>query len=181
MKQEDIIKIVKESKSKTEVCNKIGLHTNGKGFKEFEILISQYNIDISHFDRGNGKKRKYELITKKCPVCEKEFKVGKNQPREKQTCSYACSNTFFRSGKNNANWKEESYRTTCFLYHEKKCVICGEGKIVDVHHYDENNKNNSPENLIPLCPTHHTYWHSRFKDLVKDKIDDYVKTFILKK
>jgi len=54
--------------------------------------------------------------------------------------------------KNNKN-----YRTICFNYHKKKCVCCEESLIVEVHHFDENKENNSPDNLIPLCPTHHRY------------------------
>jgi 5-methylcytosine-specific restriction endonuclease McrA len=71
------------------------------------------------------------------------------------------------------DWKESAYRTTCFLHHEKKCVVCGEDKIIDVHHYDENKNNNSTENLIPLCPTHHRYWHSRYRSLIQKKVDHY--------
>lgn len=52
--------------------------------------------------------------------------------------------------------------------------------IVAVHHYDGNHDNNSPENLIPLCPTHHQYVHSRYKKLVQEKIDYYRSEFIKK-
>ena len=93
------------------------------------------------------------------------------------TCSHSCANTYFRSGINNPNWKENTYRTTCFLYHKKECIICGENKIVEVHHLDENNKNNSPNNLIPLCPTHHQYWHSRYKVEIEQKVIDYITEF----
>lgn len=60
-------------------------------------------------------------------------------------------------------------------------MICGENKIVAVHHYDENRKNNSIENLIPLCPTHHQYVHSRYKEEVMDKINKYRNQFITNK
>jgi len=179
MKSKEIEKIFKTSYSKSEACSKMGFNINGNGFRKLEAIVKEFNIDISHFNRGSDKKRKYELITKKCPICSKEFSVGKNQPKEKQTCSYACSNSYFRSGINNPNWKVDSYRTTCFLYHEKKCVVCSEDKIVDVHHYDENKHNNNIENLIPLCPTHHAYWHSRYKNIVKDKVEKYRNSFIL--
>lgn len=46
-----------------------------------------------------------------------------------------------------------------------------------VHHFDENKKNNTKENLIPLCPTHHQYWHSRYRFLVEGKIVKYIKNF----
>jgi len=106
---------------------------------------------------------------RKCPVCDK---IIKN--KDSNTCSYSCSNTFYRSGRNASNWNEETYRTTCFEYHEKKCVICSEELIVAVHHLDGNRENNKPENLIPLCATHHQYWHSRYRYLIEDKVTQYI-------
>ena len=120
-------------------------------------------------------KAKQARITKECPVCKKDFTSFKTE--KKTTCSYACSNKHFRVGEGNGNWKQDTYRSTCFLYHKKKCVICDEEKIVSVHHYNENHKDNRPENLIPLCPTHHTYVHSGFRDEVQPMIDDYIKNF----
>ena len=108
---------------------------------------------------------------KHCPICNNIIKT----PKHNTTCSHSCANTFYRTGKNHGNWKEESYRSTCFFYHKKECVICKENNIVEVHHLDENSKNNNPNNLIPLCPTHHRYWHSRYKHLVEEQILIYVK------
>jgi predicted nucleic acid-binding Zn ribbon protein len=107
---------------------------------------------------------------KECVVCSKPIKNWKTG----YTCSNACSNKHFRSGENNGNWKQDAYRTTCFAKHEKKCVVCGEQNIVEVHHLDHNDKNNDPSNLIPLCPTHHQYWHSKFKYLIENKVRDYI-------
>ncbi|WP_189413753.1 HNH endonuclease [Mesorhizobium sp. M00.F.Ca.ET.217.01.1.1] len=109
----------------------------------------------------------------KCPVCEEVVKS------DAVTCSHACSNTLFRSGENHPNWSEDAYRTTCFTHHEKKCVVCGEENIVEVHHLDEDKTNNNPSNLIPLCPTHHQYWHSRFKSQVEGAILRYAQGFVL--
>ncbi len=39
---------------------------------------------------------------------------------------------------------------------------------------DENNLNNNPSNLIPLCPTHHQYWHSNFKYLIEKRVLAYI-------
>lgn len=111
---------------------------------------------------------------KNCPLCARpirNYKTGK-------TCSHACANKQFRSGRNNGNWKEDAYRTTCFEVHEKICVVCGESNIVEVHHFDGDHDNNSADNLVPLCPTHHKYCHSRFYALIKPAVDDYVKNRI---
>lgn len=51
--------------------------------------------------------------------------------------------------------------------------MCGECKVVDVHHYDEDHGNKSKENLIPLCPTHHGYVHSRYKQEVIPVIEEF--------
>ena len=123
---------------------------------------------------------------KLCPICGKPIKNYKKN----QTCSTSCANTFFRSGKNNPNWKsvkdytetnckisEHGVRKICFSFHDKKCIICGENIIVEAHHYDGNNKNNHPANLVPLCPTHHRYWHSNHQHLIKKQVDVYLETF----
>ncbi len=110
---------------------------------------------------------------KLCPVCESPIKNYKTST----TCSYSCSNTLFRSGEDNPNWRRDSYVSTCFLYHTKQCVVCGETNIVAVHHYDKNKSNNDPRNLVPMCPTHHQYMHSRFRGLIKNTVDKYVSNF----
>lgn len=127
---------------------------------------------------------KYPRINKICPICGIEFTVSEAKKKNKTTCSHSCANTYFRSGKSNPNYKEDDdlagavkYVRVCFRHHEKKCVCCDESNVVEVHHYDGNKTNNSPENLIPLCPTHHQYWHSKFKYLIEQKVHDYVETF----
>ena len=113
---------------------------------------------------------------KLCPVCNKKYECFKKQ--NKKTCSYSCSNKFFRTGENNGNWKNNSYRTTCFSRHEKKCIICNETKIVAVHHYNGNHNDNKIENLIPMCPTHHQYMHSKHIREILPIVEKYVKNFI---
>ncbi len=110
-----------------------------------------------------------------CEICSKPIKKYKANA----TCSTSCANTKFRTGIDNPNWKDDSYRTTCFHYHEKKCVVCDERKIVAVHHLDENHHNNEPSNLIPLCPTHHQYWHSQHKGDIEDLVWTYIAAWKL--
>ncbi len=166
---------VKHSYCKSDVCRLLGFPINGRYREKVNELIKSYNIDASHFDGGRGRRFKYKRILKECPVCLTKFQALGGNPREKMTCSYACSNSYFRSGINNPNWKESRYTTTCFLYHQKKCIACEENKIVEVHHRDNDKHNNAPENLIPLCPTHHKYYHSRYKKIIEPIIDNYVK------
>ena len=110
---------------------------------------------------------------KTCPICSKNFISGV------VTCSYSCSNKYFRTGENNGNWRQHAYQSTCFLHHNKKCIICGEEKIVAVHHLNEDHDDNRIENLIPMCPTHHQYMHSRYKTEIQHIVDEYVKQFKL--
>ena len=89
-------------------------------------------------------------------------------------------NRFKRLGKENGSWKpdhEVSYKVVCWRHHKKQCVVCGEEKIVAVHHYDENKQNNHPTNLVPLCPTHHSYIHSRHKKEIQHLVDQYISNF----
>jgi hypothetical protein len=124
--------------------------------------------DIANIGKHEKTCKENPASQKPCPVCHKPFKGSST------TCSHACANTHFRSGRDSPRWKDSVYRSTCFEVHEKKCIICGETKIVAVHHMDENKKNNNPENLVPLCPTHHQYVHSKFKNEVLPQIEKYI-------
>lgn len=123
-----------------------------------------------NFTLANIKKHESACVKplKECPVC------GTMHSKGGVTCSYGCSNTFFRSGKNNPNWGENNYRHICFEAHGKKCIVCGEEKILAVHHLNENHNDNRAENLVPLCPTHHQYVHSKYKADVQPYIDKFL-------
>lgn len=175
--------IIKNSISYSDVLRKLKKPINGTYIRKLKKKIQEEDFDISHFDptkARNIKNTKYKKIKKECPVCETLFETKQGSPDEKTVCSHACSNTYFRSGPDNGNWSLSSYRTTCFHYHKKECVICGENKIVEVHHLDNNHNNNDPSNLIPLCPTHHQYWHSRYREEIKIQVLDYIKNWKVK-
>lgn len=168
---------------RSDLCKKIGLSSNGTGYRKVDKLLIEFQISTNHFDRSKKNRKRHNEI-RDCPVCKKKFNVlvGSKTRIEKQTCGYACANTFFRSGINAPNRKsdnESQYTTICWRYHKKKCVVCSENKIVSVHHHDRNHENNDPTNLVPLCPTHHQYVHSRYHVLVDDVINVYVANFRL--
>ena len=113
---------------------------------------------------------------KRCEVCDN---IIKNYKTSKGTCSRSCANKLFKSGEQNGNWKGTNYQTLCFTQHKKECIICGEDKIVAVHHMNENHNDDRIENLVPLCPTHHQYMHSRYKTEILSKVEEYVEKFKL--
>jgi HNH endonuclease len=108
-----------------------------------------------------------------------------------RSCAATYNNTVCRRGEHHPNFKKaverrlegfipirNNYRTICFLYHERKCVVCSERIAVDAHHLDGNHANNDPSNLIPLCPTHHRYWHSKYRSLIESKVNEYRERFL---
>lgn len=159
-----------------EVLRKLNLGENGANRDFIRKLCKKYNVDVPKF----VPKRKYEVIEKICPVCGKKFETLKNNKREKVVCSHSCSNTYFRSGQNNPNYKgvlkDNPYREICFMHHPKKCCICGFDYIVEVHHVDCDKDNNDPKNLVPLCSNHHRMYHSKYRQLVSPLIEDYIKS-----
>ena len=158
------------------------MKTNSKSYKNIN-KANQKNHSCLYcnklFSSGNIKKHQLACIKnpknlKQCPVC------NKNHHKNGITCSYSCSNTFFRSGKNNPNWKKDkvnNYREICFKKHGKQCIVCQEKKIVAVHHINEDHSDNRPENLVPLCPTHHQYVHSKYRSEIVPLIENYIKNF----
>ena len=99
-----------------------------------------------------------------CPHCDEPIRRFKTS----KSCSVSCSN------KASPKRPITAYRSICFLHHDKKCIICGEENILSVHHVDEDHSNNDPSNLVPLCPTHHQYLHSSFKNMVLPSIHEYL-------
>lgn len=119
-------------------------------------------------------------INKKlCPVCKNPIKDYNNTT----TCSPKCARQYFSEQYKYYGRKGKilSYRTICFDNHDKKCIICGEENIVEVHHYDNDHNNDDPSNLIPLCPTHHRYIRSKFEYLILRQITEYHNNIKLKK
>jgi hypothetical protein len=175
--ENEIRHIVQTSFTKTECIEKMGYKSNGTTNRELIKMLDTYHIDYSHFDpyKKSKQRAKYQRIVKTCPVCLCEFTTKLNHRHEKTTCSHSCSNVYFNGIARNVS--PTSYRTICFRHHDKQCIVCNEDKVVTVHHLDENRTNNDPSNLIPLCPTHHQYLHSRYKYDIYDKVIDYITTW----
>jgi hypothetical protein len=173
----------------TQVAIELGFNSNsGSQIRiVLDTIKAKYILDTSHFDPMK-KVRKRQWIIKVCPACGDEFQAQRGGTRnEKTTCSYGCANTYFRTGSSNGAYGSRSGRhgvpkhiEVCWSNHEKRCIICDERLIVEAHHYNGNHDDNRPENFVPLCSTHHKYWHSRYRYLIQTQCDAYVVTFIEK-
>ncbi len=172
MDDEYFTKIVKDNNTYSGVCKAMNWPINGQYSKKVRMHLKRLNLDGSHFRYITP--QKYQRLEKECPICGKTFIVINNPDAvQKTTCSYSCSNSYFRSGLNNPN--VSNYRTICKLYHGSKCIVCNETKLIETHHVDRNHLNNDPSNLIPLCPTHHQYYHSRYRSEVEPIISSYIE------
>lgn len=175
----DLKQIISESYSLREVIQKLGWSDSGHRRRQLKRLVEEQNLSTKHFN-PNIKKKKYERVTKVCPVCKSSFTTKKHPIKEGVTCSKSCAATWFRTGSNHPNWKgTQSYREYCFSLRGHKCAVCDEQLILDVHHMDENHGNNHISNLVPMCPTHHRYMHSKHRDLIQPKLDLYLQNMVI--
>ena len=63
---------------------------------------------------------------------------------------------------------KKRYKTSSRIRKQNlKCIICGFKETIDIHHINKDRKNNYKNNLIPLCPNHHTMIH-RLKKTLED-------------
>ncbi|MFA4952656.1 MAG: hypothetical protein WC584_00365 [Candidatus Pacearchaeota archaeon] len=105
-----------------------------------------------------------------CKRCGREMAL-----HSKGLCP-GCYNFVFHLQKNKDWSRNKRHNISTELYKKitEKCVVCGFDKIVDLHHLDENNKNNLEENFIGLCPNHHKMIHDfkfrrEIRDILKQK------------
>lgn len=165
--------IIRNCSTRSEMLRQLGWTENGHNRKKLDQLLLKFGIDIPKLKYRPP--YKWLPITKQCPVCSKDFQTQEGHPRETFTCSYACSNTYFRSGSNNPNYKDghdSKYRQNAFKAKSKKhqkisCSRCSYDKlsnILQVHHKDRNRSNNELDNLEILCPNCHMEEHYLSKD-----------------
>lgn len=176
------------------VCNHCGVEFP----KATKYVNQSLKLSWKHFCsstcRQAAQTKKIELS---CGTCGAPVITQQNRLRGSKSgyvfCNKSCAvkynNRILRSGINHPNHQiavrrrlngeggDDHYRTIAFAHHDKECVVCGENKIVEVHHLNGNHDDNRPENLIPLCPTHHKYWHSKWRCLIEEKVRAYQETF----
>jgi 5-methylcytosine-specific restriction endonuclease McrA len=115
--------------------------------------------------------RKGSSVTCNCATCGKEIKKQKSIiKRSKSTkvfCSRSCAvsyNNKLKTGEKHPNYVngDGSYRRLAFNSLSNKCSDCGneDERVLEVHHIDENRKNNNIENLVILCANCHKIRHN---------------------
>lgn len=99
---------------------------------------------------------KYQEV--ECSYCHKKFKRLKSQIKtENVFCSKECGNRFKNESVKILD-DGTAYRRNAFNTYPHKCAICGyneDERVLEVHHLDENRRNNVIENLVILCPICH--------------------------
>lgn len=99
-----------------------------------------------------------------CKYCDKEIYRTQYQIVKNKSGFWYCSRECGNLHKNqlqeeSGQWSNTSnYRKTAFKLYPHICSVCGwkeDERILEVHHIDENRKNNQGENLCILCPTCH--------------------------
>ena len=86
-----------------------------------------------------------------------------------------CYNFVFNLDNAKAWNKKNLYGIDIELYKKitSKCIICGFDKIVDLHHLDQNKKNNTEPNIVGLCPNHHKMMHDfRFRQEMSNQLKE---------
>lgn len=136
---------------------------------------------IKGIENQFGKKINYNV---NCNECNCAFTVTEREKlfpsKKKYFCSRKCANATGGKAKAVKYYRTDEdvkYTTLAWRYHKKECVVCGENKVVAVHHYNEVHEDNRPENLVPLCPTHHQYMHSKHKHIIENVVNEYVNNF----
>lgn len=149
---EKIKEAVKESVNFTEVLNKLKIPRQGNNSKTLRRILDDNNIDYSHF---TGRARSY-------------------------TTNYINAREYLDNSKKitSAKLKEKLLKENLI---ENKCAICGltewQNKpiILQLHHIDGNNQNNSLPNLQLLCPNCHSQTDNYCGSANTDKTKYYCK------
>jgi hypothetical protein len=151
--KENFDPIVKSSKTKREICEKLGLHKNGGGILTVNKYIKLYNIDISHFEykrKNNFLKINIENIL----IENSEY-----------TSTNHLKNRLYEEG-----------------LKKRECELCGQdenwnGKHMSLilDHINGINNDNRLENLRIVCPNCNATLETHCKGNNKKIVPNYVK------
>ncbi|MEK6833369.1 MAG: hypothetical protein AABY32_04955 [Nanoarchaeota archaeon] len=105
-------------------------------------------------------------------VCKR---CGRKMPLHAKGLCGGCYNFIFHLDRAKADNYKKWHNLDLGIYKKitKQCIICGFDKVVDLHHLDEDKRNNSEKNLIGLCPNHHKMLHDfRFRKEMREILSE---------
>ncbi|WP_394999040.1 hypothetical protein [Acinetobacter sp.] len=160
----------------TATCSQCGKSTE-KQVKYYNYAIKRGHKLFCSIICNNENKLRSRICN--CAQCDKSITkpfsaLAKSQSGNTfcdRTCATIFNNTFYKSGKNHANFKHgrSGYRNKVEI---AKCNRCGYNKyieILQVHHRDRDRSNNKVENLEVLCPNCHQVEHHILKSHEQNK------------
>jgi hypothetical protein len=156
--------------------------------KTCKFCKKSFNAPVREVKRGNGKfcskrccsnSRRGIVINPRipnvtCAYCKKKFYKPESKIKKSKSGLVFCSRKHKDLGQRIESGLTEihpphygtaeisDYRSIAFSSKEKVCELCGYNtipQILQVHHIDENRKNNSIDNLQVLCPNCHHETH----------------------
>jgi 5-methylcytosine-specific restriction endonuclease McrA len=151
-----------KSVTKADLFKLLKLPVNGNNCKYVNTMYTKLGLT------NKPRVCKYPVIISDCPICSKKFEAKSGSPKQKRTCSYACSNKLFRVNNKSIYIDGRStYRKKALSKLPNLCNRCGYNSYIDileVHHKDRNRKNNDISNLEILCPNCHSEEHYQSGD-----------------
>jgi len=158
-----------------DIMRKLGLKVKPGRVPKIHNQIELFNLDITHFNNDNRRSR-YD-VARICRICNKSFYTREQGKHTRRCCSLSCTKEYYLKYSTDGII-QGNYRTLCFQFHEKKCVVCENPVKTTVHHYDEDRTHNDPRNLVPICYEHHNGLHGEIDEVVQLLVDDYRDKFL---
>lgn len=105
---------------------------------------------------------------KRCMICGKRLSRKRFGTRledltafkKRQFCSLSCANSRTKGG-----LSRKAFHAQARKHRKPSCECCGAIKRLQVHHVNENWRDNSTANLQTLCVFCHQFWHATHRRL----------------
>lgn len=156
-------------------CEYKGGYAGRSSLVQLHCIKHDYNFETSYENVGRAgrqhlvcpicKEENQKSFMISCEYCGKEFLITPSDfsQSEHHFCCRECKDAAQRLGSNEKFVSMhpviiKNYRKLAFNLYPHQCAACGwneDEDVLEVHHIDEDRKNNTASNLIILCPTCH--------------------------
>ena len=148
----------KKQKTTCDFCN-----------KEIEQPMWQLKHAKKHFCNAICRKSYHNRQIKNCSICNKLFEYYNCRTRPNvKYCSNQCrwkgTGLLRKEYAQRNSGPRSKDRIRALETYGNKCELCGWSILVEVHHIDGNRNNHDINNLMILCPNHHTLTEEKYKD-----------------